>query len=334
MTDEPECEGDFCEYTASADDAGARLDVFLSERSGLTRSAAAKLIADGAVRVQTGVAAKNYKLRAGDTVEVELPEIKPCEALPEDIPIDVVYEDADIIVVNKPSGMVVHPGAGNPRGTLVNALLWHEKDRGDGGLSGIGGVERPGIVHRIDRDTSGLLVVAKNDHAHNFLSEQLKTHDVSRIYYAICAGDFKEDSGTVDLPIGRNPNDRLKMAAFRGDPDGKTVRAAVTHYEVLERFDTGAKYGTRFSFVKFRLETGRTHQIRVHTAAIGHPILGDPLYGGAGNRFCSAHAGLIEGQCLHAGELTLTHPSGRGQMSFHADLPDNMKKILEILGNE
>jgi 23S rRNA pseudouridine1911/1915/1917 synthase len=249
---------------------------------------------------------------------VELPEPEPTEAQPEDIPLDVVYEDEDIIVVNKPVGMVVHPAAGNPNGTLVNALLFRCGDS----LSGIGGVIRPGIVHRIDKDTSGLLVVAKNDPAHLSLSEQLKTHTVSRVYDAIVLGNLRQDEGTVDAPIGRHPTDRKKMAVLRGV--GFHAKEAVTHYRVVERFGN-------MTHVRCELETGRTHQIRVHMASLGHPLLGDSVYGGGGTRFEAEHRSLITGQCLHAGKLRLVHPKTGEAMSFEAPMPEEMAKLLDIL---
>ena len=304
--------------TVEAADANKRVDAYVSENTELTRSAAAKLIENGDATVNGKAVAKNNKLKAGDVVEIELPEPISDKAEPENIPIDVVYEDNDIIVVNKPSGMVVHPAAGNPGGTLVNALLYHCK----GSLSGIGGVVRPGIVHRIDKDTSGLLVVAKNDDAHNFLSAQLKTHDVSRIYYAIVIGSFSEDEGTVDAPIGRHPSDRKKMAVLK---EGQgTARNAVTHYKTLARYKG-------FSLVRCQLETGRTHQIRVHMAYKGHPLLGDSVYGGGKTQFEAANKGLISGQCLHAKELMLTHPKTGKEMHFECELPEEMKKLIEKL---
>ena len=304
--------------SVTAEDAGKRIDAYVADNSELTRSAAAKLVESRDILVNGKTVAKNYKLKSGDIVEIELPEPEPDKAEPEDIPLDVVYEDDDIIVVNKPSGMVVHPAAGNPCGTLVNALLYHCK----GSLSGIGGVVRPGIVHRIDKDTSGLLVVAINDEAHNFLSEKLKTHDVSRIYYAIVIGSFSEDEGTVDAPIGRHPNDRKKMAVLK---EGQgTARNAVTHYKTLARYKG-------FSLVRCQLETGRTHQIRVHMAYKGHPLLGDSVYGGGKTQFEAANKGLISGQCLHAKELMLTHPKTGKDMHFECELPDEMKKIIEKL---
>ena len=261
-------------FEITEENVGARIDVFLSEaEEEITRSHAQKLLADGFVLINGKSANKNYKLRKGDVLELTLPEPEPCEAQPENIPIDIVYEDDDIIVVNKPKGMVVHPAAGNYTGTLVSALLYHCGAR----LSGIGGVIRPGIVHRIDKDTSGLLVVAKNDAAHLSLSEQIKEHKVSRIYHAIALGKIEEDV-TVDMPIGRHPVDRKRMAIIT-DPTRK-AREAVTHFEVIERFAT--REG-RFTYVRCKLETGRTHQIRVHMSSLGHALLGDTVYGG-GNR--------------------------------------------------
>lgn len=306
------------EITVSNEAKGTRLDSFLADAEEITRSAAAKLCEGGRVTVNGKVAAKNYKLVGNESIEIEYPPVASDDAIPEDIPIDVVYEDEDIIVVNKPSGMVVHPAPGNPSGTLVNALLWHCKST----LSGIGGVVRPGIVHRIDKDTSGLLVVAKNDEAHLSLSAQIKKHDVSRIYYAIACGNIKNEEGTVNAPIGRNPNDRKKMAVIK-DPT-KSSKDAITHYSVLERFNG-------FTFIRCKLETGRTHQIRVHMASIGHPLLGDEVYGGDKTKFGQATKALISGQCLHAGELVLTHPKTGRIMRFEAPVPDNMTALIEKL---
>ena len=316
-----ECEaenGQFNIFSVSDADASKRLDVFVSEKTSLSRSAAARIIDEKMVTVNGKSAAKNLKLSAGDTVEVEIPEAEPSEALPENIPLDIIYEDDDIIVVCKPQGMVVHPAAGNSSGTLVNALLYHCKDS----LSGIGGVVRPGIVHRIDKDTGGLLVVAKNDEAHISLSEQLKVHEVSRIYTAISVGNFKEDEGTVDAPIGRHPVDRKKMAIIRSAD--KKSRNAVTHWSVLERFG-------RFTLIRCQLETGRTHQIRVHMASLGHPLLGDTVYGGGGTDFEAKNRALIKGQCLFAAELHLTHPRTRERMVFRAPLPENFVATVEKL---
>ncbi len=309
---------EFLQFSVDEADAGKRLDVFLSEKGDMTRSAAVRLIENEDVLVSGRAVPKNRKLTVGDTVEVEIPDPIPTEAVPQNIPIDIVYEDADIAVVNKPAGMVVHPAPGNPDGTLVNALLYHM----GASLSGVGGVVRPGIVHRIDKDTSGLLVIAKNDHAHESLSAQLKTHTVSRVYEAIVVGNLKEDRGTVDASIGRNPNDRKKMAVLK--PSQGFSRHAVTHYEVLERY-------RGFCLVRCVLETGRTHQIRVHMAHLGHPLLGDGVYGGAGTRFESEHKALIHGQCLHAGKLSLIHPTTGQEMTFTAARPADMDRLLDIL---
>lgn len=301
---------------------GERIDRFIVDKTELSRSLAAKLLENGSITVNGRAVAKNYKLRALDSVEIVFPEPEPDEALPEDIPLDVVYEDSDIIVVNKPKGMIVHPATGIYTGTLVNALLYHCKES----LSGIGGVIRPGIVHRIDKDTSGLLVVAKNDEAHVDLSEQLKTHTVSRVYHAITVGNVKDDVGTINKPIGRHPTDRKKMAIVT-DPS-RTAREAITHYEVIERF---AIPSGRFTYIKCKLETGRTHQIRVHMASIGHPLLGDGVYGGSGTKFEAANGSIISGQCLHAKELELIHPRTKEKMHFECELPDNFAAVLEKL---
>jgi 23S rRNA pseudouridine1911/1915/1917 synthase len=305
---------------STPEDEGKRADAFIAEHSELTRSAAVRLIESGAVTLEGRGAAlsKKYKISKGDVLTVILPEPEACEALPENIPIDVIYEDEDIIVVNKAEGMVVHPAAGNPSGTLVNALLYHCKE----GLSGIGGVIRPGIVHRIDKDTGGLLVVAKNDAAHLFLSEEIKYHRVERTYRAIALGNFKEDSGTVDAPIGRHPIDRKRMAVIRSDEHRS--REAVTHWRVLERFGFA-------TYLECELETGRTHQIRVHTSSLGHPLMGDSLYGGGGTPFEARHKALICGQCLFAARLRLTHPRSGERMEFEAPLPENFEKLLQIL---
>lgn len=309
-------------FVAADSDKGARIDKFLAELLGESRSFAAKLIESGAVTVNGKVAAKNYKITAGDVVEAILPEPELCEALPEDIPLDIVYEDEDIIVINKPKGMIVHPATGIYTGTLVNALMYHCKDS----LSGIGGVIRPGIVHRIDKDTSGLLVVAKNDEAHISLSEQLKTHTVSRVYHAIAIGNIKDDEGTINKPIGRHPTDRKKMAVIV-DP-AQRAREAITHYTVLSRFATPTG---RFTYVKCKLETGRTHQIRVHLSSTGHPLVGDSVYGGGNTKFEATNAANIQGQCLHAKCLELIHPRTGEKMHFECELPDSFKALLEKL---
>ena len=303
-------------------DVGERIDRYLTSAADLSRSLAVKLIESGDVTVGGRAVNKNYKLRAGDFLEIVFPEPVSDEAVPENIPLDVVYEDGDIVVINKPKGMIVHPATGIYTGTLVNALLYHCGDS----LSGIGGVIRPGIVHRIDKDTSGLLVVAKNDEAHLSLSEQLKTHEVSRVYHAIVIGNIKEDSGTVDRPIGRHPQDRKKMAVIT-DP-ARQAREAVTHFEVIERFQlpTG-----RFTYVKCKLETGRTHQIRVHMSSIGHPLVGDIVYGGGNTKFEATNKALISGQCLHARVLELTHPKTKEKMQFESPLPPYFEELLDKL---
>ena len=301
-------------------EAGLRIDEYVAEHAGVTRSMAAKLIKEGDVLVSGCSVSKSYKLHSHDQVSVRVPSPEPDRAFPEDIPLDVVYEDNDIIVVNKPVGMVVHPAAGNPSGTLVNALLFHCK----GSLSGIGGILRPGIVHRIDKDTSGLLVAAKNDRAHLHLSKQIEAHTAHRIYRAICIGNVKEEEGTIDLPIGRHPTDRKKMAIVR-DPDRES-REAITHYRVLQRFSGRQAWGNAFTYIECRLETGRTHQIRVHMSAKGHPLLGDEVYGGANTPFGARHKSLITGQTLHACELHLTHPTTGERMHFTAPQPPEMTK--------
>ncbi len=297
---------------------GTRLDSFLAVAAGISRSAAAKLIEDGCVTVGGKPAAKNTRLISGDEVTYSIPAPRDIAAKAEDIPLDIVYEDSDLLVINKPSGMVVHPAAGNEEGTLVNALLHHCK----GGLSGINGELRPGIVHRIDKDTSGLLVVAKNDTAHRALSAQLADHTMYRVYHALVSGGFKTEGGTVDRPIGRHPVDRKKMAVLA--PGQGTARRAVTHYQVL------SVYGA-VSYLSLRLETGRTHQIRVHMASLGHPLLGDTVYGGGHTPFEKKHAALLSGQCLHAKELSFIHPSSGERVSFSCPLPPDFVRLLEIL---
>ena len=295
--------------TAGPEAAGERLDSFLAARlPGLTRSAAARLIETGQVLVDGKPARKSARLAGGETVEVTLPDPEPADTLPQDIPLDVVYEDDDVIVVNKPSGLVVHPAPGHPDGTLVNALLHHC----GGSLSGVGGELRPGIVHRIDRDTSGLIIAAKNDAAHQALAAQLADHTLARTYEAVAAGSFREDAGTVDAPIGRCLSDRKKMAVV---PNGKR---AVTHWEVLERFPG-------YTYVRCRLETGRTHQIRVHMAHLGHPIYGDTVYGGK-----KPVPGLT-GQCLHAVGLRFVHPRTGETVELSCPLSGEFQALLEKL---
>lgn len=296
--------------TVKAENAGVRIDKFISENAdGITRSATAKLIEDGNVTVDGKEISKNYKCKENDEITVFIPDAKPLEARAEKIPLDIAYEDSDLLVVNKPKGMVVHPAAGNYDGTLVNALLYHC----DGSLSGINGVIRPGIVHRIDKDTSGLLIVAKNDFAHIHLAEQIKDHSFHRAYQAVVYGNIREDSGTVNQPIGRNPNDRKKMAVTL-----KNSKNATTHYEVINRFGD-------FTHIRCILETGRTHQIRVHMAYIGHPLAGDMVYGP------KKVIKSLEGQCLHAGEIGFVHPRTGQYMEFKSELPDYFKTFLARL---
>lgn len=296
------------ELTATTEHAGLRLDAFLSADGGLTRSQAARLIEEGRVCVNGRAAAKSARLAGGETVTVDIPEVRDTALVPQDIPLDVVYEDEDVIVVNKPKGLVVHPAPGHPDGTLVNALLYHCGDS----LSGIGGEKRPGIVHRIDRDTSGLIIAAKNDAAHLALSAQLKDHSLSRTYECLVTGSMKQNSGTVDAPIDRAPGDRKKMAVVSAG------RRAVTHWEVIARY-------SGVTHLRCRLETGRTHQIRVHMAYIGHPILGDTVYG------AKKPVPGLTGQCLHATGLRFVHPRTGQVVELHCPLPEEFTRMLEKL---
>ena len=294
--------------TLRADTPGERADQLLSRQvEGLTRSAAQKLLEQGLVCCQDVPLKKNARPEPGTLLTVELPEPAPVDIVPQNIPLDIVYEDDDVIVVNKPVGLVVHPAPGHPDGTLVNALLYHCGDS----LSGINGEKRPGIVHRIDRDTSGLIIVAKNDAAHLALAAQLEDHTLARVYECVVQGNLREDSGTIDAPIARNPNDRKKMAVVPGG------RRAVTHYRVLARYNG-------YTYVECRLETGRTHQIRVHMSYSGHPLLGDTVYRG------KAEKGLA-GQCLHARQLTFVHPRTGERMTVECPLPDWFTAILNKL---
>ena len=299
------------ELTAATEHAGVRLDAFLSADGALTRSQAARLIAEGRVRVNGKPAAKSARLSGGETVTVDVPQLRESALPPQNIPLDVVYEDDDVIVVNKPTGLVVHPAPGHPDGTLVNALLHHCGDS----LSGIGGEKRPGIVHRIDRDTSGLIIAAKNDAAHLALSAQLKDHSLSRTYECLVTGNMKQDSGTVDAPIGRSSADRKKMAVV------PTGRRAVTHWEVIARYPG-------VTHLRCRLETGRTHQIRVHMAYIGHPILGDTVYG------AKKPVPGLTGQCLHATGLRFVHPRTGEPVELHCPLPPEFTAMLQKLQNK
>ena len=296
------------ELTAATEHAGVRLDAFLSADGALTRSQAARLIAEGRVRVNGKPAAKSARLSGGETVTVDVPQLRETALPPQDIPLDVVYEDDDVIVVNKPTGLVVHPAPGHPDGTLVNALLHHCGDS----LSGIGGEKRPGIVHRIDRDTSGLIIAAKNDAAHLALSAQLKDHSLSRTYECLVTGNMKQDSGTVDAPIGRSSADRKKMAVV------PTGRRAVTHWEVVARYPG-------VTHLRCRLETGRTHQIRVHMAYIGHPILRDTVYG------AKKPVPGLTGQCLHATGLRFIHPRTGEPVELRCPLPPEFTAMLQKL---
>ena len=292
---------------ASEESKNQRLDAFLaSSLDGLTRSQATRLIESGEVAVNGRAVSKSYKLAGGEDIAVTLPEPEPVEAVPQDIPLDVVYEDADVIVFNKPSGMVVHPAPGHPDGTLVNALLYHCA----GTLSGVGGALRPGIVHRIDRDTSGLIIAAKNDAAHQYLSAQLADHTLARTYECIVVGSLREDRGTVDAPIARHPADRKRMAVVAGG------REAVTHWEVIARYPG-------YTHVRCRLETGRTHQIRVHMAYIGYPILGDTVYG------AKKEVPGLTGQCLHAVGLRFLHPRTHEVVELSCPLPEEFTRMLQ-----
>ena len=295
------------EYHLIADQAGERADAFLARSiEGLTRSAAQRLLEEGAAVCGGKAWKKNSKTVPGDEVTVTVPDPQPVDVVPQNIPLDVVYEDGDVIVINKPVGMVVHPAPGHPDGTLVNALLYHCGDS----LSGINGQLRPGIVHRIDRDTSGLIIAAKNDRAHLALAEQLQDHSLARVYEAVAVGNLRADSGTVDAPIGRHPVDRKKMAV-----DPKNGRAAVTHWSVLARYPG-------YTHVECRLETGRTHQIRVHLASLGHPLLGDVVYGSK-----KPYTGLA-GQCLHARKLKFVHPTTGKLVELERPLPDWFQAVL------
>ncbi len=292
-----------------ADLAGERLDAFVARSAALTRSAAQRLLEEGCVLRNGKPGKKNDKLNIGDEICVSVPEPKAVDIVPKEIPLDIVYEDEDMLVINKPKGLVVHPAAGHQEDTLVNGLLYAKGDT----LSGINGELRPGIVHRIDKDTSGLLAIAKNDHAHLMLSSQLKDHTMARTYEAIVCGSFREDSGTVDAPIGRHPTDRKKMCVT-----ARNSKDAVTHWEVVARY-------RGYTHIRCKLETGRTHQIRVHMAHIGHPILGDTVYGHKKPELGQSS------QCLHAGALCFRHPRDNRPVMVVAELPDYFKQLLAKL---
>ncbi|WP_097025787.1 RluA family pseudouridine synthase [Clostridium peptidivorans] len=295
-------------FLITEENKNKRLDTFLAENlEGKSRSFIQGLIEKEEVSVNSNIKKSNYKLRIGDEVQISIPDPTHLNIEPEDIPIDIIYEDSDVIVVNKPQGMVVHPAPGNYEGTLVNALLNHCSD-----LSGINGVARPGIVHRIDKDTSGILVVAKNDNAHNKLSEQFKEHSITRVYLALVEGIIKEDEGTIDEPLARHPKERIKVAIVPGG------RRAVTHYKVIKRFK-------EHTLVECKLETGRTHQIRVHMCHIGHPLVGDPVYGYKKQKF------NLEGQMLYAQKLGFIHPRTNEYVEFQCSIPSYFKNVLDIL---
>ena len=297
------------EYIVRQEEKGKRLDTYIpSVDTDITRTSAQRLIEDGNILVNGKNAKVSYKIQENDKISVEIPEPKQIELKAQDIPIEIVYEDSDIIVVNKPKGMVVHPANGNPDGTLVNAIMAICKDS----LSGIGGEIRPGIVHRIDKDTSGLLIVAKNDNAHVKMSEQIKNHEVKKTYIALVRGVFKENEATIDMPIGRSTSDRKKMAVNKNGKD------AITHIKVLKRFD-------KYTLLQVNIETGRTHQIRVHLSHIGYPIVGDYTYSNGKNEFD------VIGQCLHAQKLEFKHPITQKDMCLEAELPQYFKDILDKL---
>ena len=297
------------EYIVSQEEKGKRLDTYIpSVDTDITRTSAQRLIEDGNILVNGKNAKVSYKIQENDKISVEIPEPKQIELKAQNIPIEIIYEDSDIIVVNKPKGMVVHPANGNPDGTLVNAIMAICKDS----LSGIGGEIRPGIVHRIDKDTSGLLIVAKNDNAHVKMSEQIKNHEVKKKYIALVRGVFKENEATIDMPIGRSTSDRKKMAV------NKNGKNAITHIKVLKRFD-------KYTLLKVNIETGRTHQIRVHLSHIGYPIVGDYTYSNGKNEFD------VIGQCLHAQKLEFKHPITQKDMCLEAELPQYFKDILDKL---
>ncbi len=293
--------------TVEVDNASERIDKLIALKCELnSRSAAQKLLEEGAVKVNGLIVTKNYKVRQGDRIIVQIPEAKELEVTAENIPLDIRYEDSDLLVVNKPKDMVVHPAVGNYEGTLVNALLYHCKDS----LSGINGVIRPGIVHRIDKDTSGLLIVAKNDFAHINLAEQIKAHSFAREYQSVLYGKIKNEQGKIDAPIGRHPVERKKMTVTT-----KNSKNAVTHYELIEQFD-------KFAHVRLKLETGRTHQIRVHMSYIGHPVAGDPVYGP------KKVITELKGQCLHAGLIGFRHPRSGKYIEIESELPDYFTNFL------
>lgn len=298
------------QFAVTQEEAGIRIDKYLAERCGdISRSYLQKLLKEEAVLVENKTVKSNYKVHGGDVIDLIIPEPIEPEIEPEEMELDILYEDPDIILINKPKGMVVHPAAGHYSGTLVNGLMAHCRDD----LSGINGVMRPGIVHRIDMDTTGVLIVCKNDISHNFIAKQLKVHSITRKYFAIVHGVLKEEEGTIHAPIGRHPKDRKKMSI-----NEKNGKDAITHYHVLERFG-------QYTYVECQLETGRTHQIRVHMASIGHPLLGDAVYGSSKCPF------RLKGQTLHAGVLGFIHPRSKEYMEFTAPLPEYFKELIAKL---
>ncbi len=293
-----------------SDTENERIDVYISSQQGdISRNSVQKLIADGSIRVNDKNVKANYKVKLNDCIRIVLPEPEVLDIAAEDIPIEIVYEDDDLAVINKPQGMVVHPAPGHYSGTLVNGLMYHLKN-----LSSINGILRPGIVHRLDMNTSGLMLVAKNDKSHNFLAKCLKEHSINRIYFALVEGNIKDDSGVIDAPLGRSEKDRKKRTVTY-----KNSKNAVTNYWVEKR------YG-KYTLIKLKLETGRTHQIRVHMKHIGHPVVGDDVYGSKTNKF------LLNGQLLHSKSIGFVHPSTGEYMEFESELPDYFQKVLKIIG--
>ena len=312
-------EGSQAQYIVARDEEGLRLDVFLSRKDPtLSRSQAKRLIEEGEARIDEKAVRASHHLRSGEVVSLRKPSPIPSEVAPEEIPINVLYEDEAIIVVDKPAGMVVHPAAGNPRGTLVNALLFHCRN-----LSGIGGVMRPGIVHRLDKGTSGLMVVAKSDEAHRHLSEQFKNRRVSKQYTALVHGNLRQDEGVVDAPVGRHPVERKKMST-----KSRRGKEAITRWRVLERFGD-------FTLVEAKIDTGRTHQIRVHLSSLGHPVVGDSVYGGSKRTVetpeMRAVVKKLTRQALHAGRLSFAHPVTGQEMTFESPLPEDMDEVIRYL---
>lgn len=310
MNNSPNVEQEIIEFVS--ENGGIRLDSYVAQMCELTRNNASKLIEKGLVEIDSKIVTKkSFSVQEGMSLKVTLPPVEVCSAVPQKMELDIVYEDEDILIVNKPQGMVVHPAPGNPDKTLVNGLMYHCEGR----LSGINGVIRPGIVHRIDKDTSGLLVVAKNDFAHNNLAQQIKEHSFKRIYKAVLIGRFSDDEGVIDLPVGRHSTNRKKMTVTL-----KNSKNAVTHYKILEQF-------RGYSLCEFILETGRTHQIRVHASHFGHAVAGDPLYAPCEGK----NPFNLIGQCLHAQTLGIVHPRSGEYMEFSAPLPEHFEKTLDIL---